>query len=575
MHRLLETLATAPDTYGYVLTGLLRYGVPALVLLLLLWCLKPLITFRKEPEIWAWLCLTDETRLPITHWENVIGRSKRSDIVIDVPTVSKSHGVLTRYDDGSWTLSNVDSADGIFVNGKKISICAIEPEDVMTIGGVDMQLAPVPPKGEKRLSQIRTKASTFPKSLRNILLLTVLQILFCLSFLLNGDPKTGTSVLVGFGGIVVMQWSLFIFYTCIRRNAFEVETLAFFLCTMGMCAVATVVPGEAVKQLIATALGLSTYLLIGWCLRDLERAKKIRYIAGCAGVAFLLITLAFGTEYYGAKNWLIIGPLSLQPSELSKVCFVFMGASTMDRLMRKGNLILFIGYCVIICGCLALMNDFGTALIFFCAFLVIAYLRSGSVGTVALAVTALVFAGVVALKIAPHAMRRFASWRHIWEDPLDAGYQQTRGLMCMASGGLFGLGAGRGWMKNLFAADSDMVFATICEEWGLITGIFLLLAILGLAMFAVRSAAVARSSFYTIGSCTAVSILLVQVILNVLGMVDMLPLTGVTFPFLSNGGSSMICSWGLLAFVKASDTRQNASFAVRLRKGREEVWVNE
>ncbi len=93
----------------------------------------------------------------------------------------------------------------------------------------------------------------------------------------------------------------------------------------------------------------------------------------------------------------------------------------MDRLMNKRNLILFIGYSAFICGCLALMNDFGTALIFFCAFLVIAFLRSGSVGTVALAIAALVFAGVVALKIAPHALRRFTSWRHIWGGPSGLG----------------------------------------------------------------------------------------------------------------------------------------------------------
>ena len=104
------------------------------------------------------------------------------------------------------------------------------------------------------------------------------------------------------------------------------------------------------------------------------------------------------------------------------------------------------------------------------------------------------------------------------------------------------------------------------HEAGMLVSIFLLLAIVGMALFTVRSAAVGRSSFYTIGGWTAASIMLVQVILNVLGTVDVLPLTGVTFPFLSNGGSSMICSWGLLAFVKAADTRQNASFAVRLRK---------
>lgn len=244
----------------------------------------------------------------------------------------------------------------------------------------------------------------------------------------------------------------------------------------------------------------------------------------------------------------------------------------MDRLMDKRNLILLIGYAVIICGCLALMNDFGTALIFFCAFLVIAYMRSGSVGTIALACTSLGFAGVLALKIAPHALQRFSTWRHIWEVPWDSGYQQTRALMCMASGGLLGLGASNGWMKNLFAADSDVVVATIAEEWGLFMLLMMILCVVALAVFAVRSASMGRSSFYIIGSCTAASILLVQVILNALGTVDVLPLTGVTFPFLSNGGSSMICSWGLLAFVKAADTRQNASFAVRLGRhgGRED-----
>jgi cell division protein FtsW (lipid II flippase) len=210
------------------------------------------------------------------------------------------------------------------------------------------------------------------------------------------------------------------------------------------------------------------------------------------------------------------------------------------------------------------MNDFGTALIFFCAFLIIAFLRSGSVGTIALACTSLGFAGVLALKIAPHAMRRFSAWRHVWEYPLSSGYQQTRSLMCIASGGFFGLGATRGWMSHMFAADSDVVIATITEEWGLVMVLIAVACILALGLFAVRSAAVGRSSFYTIGSCTAAGILLVQVMLNALGTVDVLPLTGVTFPFLSNGGSSMICAWGLLAFVKAADTRQNASFAVRI-----------
>ncbi len=552
------------ETYINVYVGILRYAAPILAAFILLRCMKPLLTFRREPEIWAWLCMADGKKIPLTHWENVIGRNKHCDIVIDFPTVSRNHGVFTRYDDGSWTITDADSSGGILVNGKKVKIRALRPDDVISIGGIEMMLVPISKRQEQRLAQLRTPGSSFFYSLCNVILLTLFQFLCCVGFLLTAKPESTQQILLGFGGIMVCQCLLFLFYVCIRRTSFEVEGIAFFLCTMGMCAIATVVPGEALKQLIAMVLGIGVFLLLGWFLRDLERAKRMRILAAIAGVGFLVVTLLFGREIYGAKNWLVIGSLSVQPSEFSKVCFVFMGASAMDRLMKKRNIIGFIAYSVLICGCLAIMNDFGTALIFFCAFLVIAYMRSGSVGTIGLAITALGFAGVMVLRIAPHALRRFATWRHIWEDPFNAGYQQTRALMCMASGGFLGLGAGQGWMKNLFAADSDMVVATVAEEWGLLMVIFMILSVVALGVFTVRSATLGRSSFYTIGASTAAAILLVQVILNALGTVDVVPLTGVTFPFVSNGGSSMIAAWGLLAFVKAGDTRQNASFAVRL-----------
>ena len=566
MEQLIETFSQAQDTYLHVYIGIVRYLLPVLVFILLLRCAKPLLTFRREPEIWAWLCLEDGKKLPITHWENVIGRSKRSDIVIDFPTVSRNHAVLTRYDDGTWTVSDAHSSTGVLLNGKKVDIDVIEPEDVINIGGINMTLQPISHKQEQRLAQLRTKGASVTASLANVFLLTVVQLVLCLGFLLSADADKLATILVGFSGIMISQWALFMFYVIIRRTSFEVEAIAFFLCTMGMTAIAAVKPGESVKQLIAMFMGLAVFLIVGWSLRNLERAQKYRYVAAIAGIGFLLITLVFGQEYYGAKNWLEIGSFSVQPSEFSKVCFVYIGASTMARIMNKRNLLMFIVYSAMVCGCLALMNDFGTALIFFIAFLVIAFMRSGSLGTITLACASLGFAGVVALKIAPHALRRFSAWRHVWEYPLTTGYQQTRSLMCIASGGMLGLGVGNGWMQNLFAADSDVVFATISEQWGILVAIMMVASILVLALFVMRSAAVGRSSFYTIGGCTAAGILVTQVILNVLGTVDVLPLTGVTFPFVSNGGSSMICAWGLLAFVKAADTRQNASFAVSMTK---------
>ncbi len=548
--------------------GFLRIAAPCFALLLLLRCCLPLLTFQREPEIWAWLNMADGTQIPITHWENVLGRSKSCDVTINFPTVSRNHAVLTRYDDGSWTVSDVGSKGGTFVNDRPVQICALRPTDRINIGGVEMMLQPITARQEVRQAQLRTKAASGWDTVTNLMLLTILQCMILMGFLLKAQREDFLSVFQGFSGIMLCQWMLYIFYCLIRRKSFETETIAFFLCTMGMAAIASVKPGETVKQLIAMLLGVVTFLGLGWSLRDLERAKKVRYFAVMAGVGFLVITLLFGREYYGAKNWLIIQGMSLQPSELSKVCFVYAGASALDRIMTKRNLILFIAYSVLICGLLALMNDFGTALIFFCAFLVIAYLRSGSMGTVALAITALGFAGVLALQIAPHALQRFSTWRHIWEDPLAGGYQQTRALMCIASGGLFGLGPEGGMLQHVFAADSDIVFATISEEWGLLMAVMTVLCIAVLGFFSVRTARVARSSFYSIGGCTAAAVLVIQTILNCLGTLDILPFTGVTFPFVSNGGTSMIGAWGLLAFVKAADTRQNASFAVRLKKNK-------
>ena len=566
LQTLLNLVQQSRETYAAVFLAVSRYLVPALGAWLLLHCARPLISFRREPEIWAWLKFTDGTQVAVTHWENVIGRAKSSDITVALSTVSRNHAVLTRYDDGSWTITDASSKTGTWVNGERVDIRAIGQGDVISIGGVDMELQPITKRQEQLQSQLRTGGSSGWSGLLGLLILTLLQAVVLTGFLLNGPEEEFGAYFLGFGAVAVCQWGLFFFYLAIRRRSFEVETLAFFLCTLGAAAIATVKPGELGKQCAAMVLGVLMFLLIGWSLRDLERAKRFRYLAVLAGVGFLVVTLLFGREYYGAKNWLVIGSLSLQPSELSKVCFVYAGASTMDRIMNKRNLILFIAYSVVICGLLALMNDFGTALIFFCAFLIIAYLRSGSMGTIALACTALGFAGVLALRIAPHALSRFATWRHIWDDPYNSGYQQTQAIMCIASGGLFGLGPGNGYLQKVFAADSDIVFATVSEEWGLLVAVQMVLAISTLGLFAIRTSRVSRSSFYCIGGCTAAGILLIQASLNCLGTVDILPFTGVTFPFLSNGGTSMIGAWGLLAFVKAADTRQNASFAVRFHK---------
>lgn len=565
MNQLLETLSqlTATVGAGDILNAFLRYLFPVLALIILGRCTRSLLLFHKEPEIWAWLAAPNGDRLPVTHWETLLGRAKNCDVVLDYPTISRSHAVLTRYDDGSWTISDVGSKGGIQVNGQTTSMEVVSFGDKISLGGVEFTLVPITKEQEVIQASVRTRAGDVIRPAFTLILLSLFQILAALNLALH-DTEAASTITTGFAVLMAMEWVYFIFMRILRRTGFEVETIAFFLCTLGLAVIASDTPAEMTKQLFCIGAGLVVFLFLCWSLRDLERAKKFRYLAAVGGIGLLLINLVFGVEQYGAKNWIYIAGMSFQPSELVKLCFIFVGASTLQRIMTKRNMFLFIAYSAMVCGCLVLMSDFGTALIFFVAFLVIAYMRSGSFATIALIVSATGFGGVLALRFKPYILNRFSAWGHVWEDALNTGYQQTRSMMCIASGGLFGLGAGRGWLKYVAASDTDLVFAFVGEEWGLLMAIFMILAVVCLAAFVAKSASVGRSSFYTIGACAAGAILLIQTMLNVFGTVDLLPLTGVTFPFVSNGGSSMIACWGLLAFIKAADTRQNASVAVRL-----------
>ena len=543
----------------------LCYLFPVLALGILIRCAVSLLTFRPEPEVWAWLTTPDGAHIPVTHWESLIGRGAGCDVQLGYPTVSRTHAVLTRYDDGSWTISDAHSKSGVFVNGRQTALSALRFGDVITMGGVNFTLIPLTKEQERIQAGTRTRAGHAVHQVPTLLLLTLFQLLTAIQLILGGcDPALE---LTAFGGLIGLEWALYLALRAVRRTGFEAETLAFFLCTMGLAVVSSSAPESLIKELLAIVAGVCVFLVVCWSLRDLERAKTVRYLAAVAGIGLLAFNLLFGVEKFGARNWIQLGGVSFQPSEFVKVCFIYVGASTLSRLMAKRNIVLFIAYSAVICACLALMKDFGTAIIFFVAFLVIAFLRSGNFATIALAIAATGFAGVLVLRFLPYARNRFEAWGHVWDYALTTGYSQTRSMMCIASGGLFGLGPGKGWLKYVAASDTDLVFAFVSEEWGLIMAVLMVACIVILACFVVRSAPAGRSCFYTIGACAAVTVMVTQTILNVFGMADFLPLTGVTFPFVSTGGSSMVCVWGLLAFIKAADTRQNASVAIRVPHG--------
>lgn len=552
--------------YSYSMTTA-KYALILLSAAILVRCIRSMLNERYEPELWGYIRRGREN-LPIYHWENTIGRSRSSDIRIDMPGISRVHAVLSRYDNGAWVLYDIFSKGGVWVNGVKVGANGVllRSGDVLNFGGTTARFIPITTEQREALEGKRTDAGHGVSPALTLVYLTLFELFLMLEHLCTDDSGHGADIALAFAGLICMEWLCYSTMRFLGRSGFEVETLAFYLSALGMSVAASSTPEDMYKQLLLTLTGVALFWLSGLWLRNLRRTSLMRIPIGILALALLAVNVATSDAVFGARNWLEFAGYSFQPSEFVKPLYIYVGASTLDKLYRTRNLYGFIGFSAACVVALAMIGDFGTALIFFVCFLVISFLRSGSIATVLLAVSGAGLAGFLAVSVKPYIAQRFATWGHVWEDIYDAGFQQTRAMSAAASGGLFGKGAGAGWLENIFAANTDMVFAMICEELGLIIGICMVLTVLVLAFFAVRSARQSRSAYHSIAACAAVSILLTQLALNVFGSLDILPFTGVTFPFVSRGGSSMLACWMMMAFIKSEDNRKNASFAVNAVK---------
>lgn len=552
------------EAFSDAYTTVARWIFVILALFIIIKSVRSLWAARGTSEIWAYLILPDGTHTPLTHWESVIGRSKSADVVVDLMTVSRNHGLIIREEAGTWRYNDLGSSGGSQINGNTVyKSTPVEAGDIISLAGAECLF--IPASLEERLDNLdeRRKNSFVSSPLSSILALTLFQLMLCVQLIVAEGVTLPLSVLVGILGLTIIMWGFWSILRMMQLRHFEIETIAFFLCTLNLAVTASSSPDEVIKQLISVFLGVC--LFFGMCLylRGLARTLWVRRILVLGSVLLLLINLVFGTLTYGSTNWVSLGGFTFQPSEFVKIAFIFIGSATLEELYQKKNLGLFMIFSLFCLGCLAVMGDFGTAAIFFVTYLVISFLRSGEFSKLFLTVGGALGAGLMILRFKPYIATRFETWGHAWEYADAGGFQQTRTMTAGASGGLLGVGSGEGWLHNVFAADTDLVFGMLSEEWGLIIAVLAVLSIFALGVFAYRSILSGRSSFYTIAACSATSLFAFQTMLNVFGSVDLFPLTGVTFPFVSNGGSSMMASWGLLAFLKAADTRQDASLAVK------------
>ena len=387
-----------------------------------------------------------------------------------------------------------------------------------------------------------------------LILVTIFQVLTgTVVITANGFNSTLFAV---YAGYLVLEWAYFVVASVFcGQNNFELEIIGFLFSGIGLTNVATVDNDYAIKQVVAIVLGLFLFIFMLVVMRRTDIVMKLRMPVAFAAVGLLVANLALAKYTNGALNWITIGGMSIQPSEFVKLAFIFVGAASLDKLQSARSLTKYLIFSFGCVGALFLMKDFGTALIFFFTFIVIAFMRSGDVRTIALVCVAALLGAIMIIYFKPHVAARFKAYGHIWELINDEGMQQTRTLIYSASGGLFGLGIGKGELRNVVFASTDLAFGMICEEWGMIVGLTIVITYAFVLLYAIKVARNTRSAFYAITACAAAGLLLFQTSLNIFGVTDILPFTGVTLPFISRGGSSVISSWGMLALIKSADIR--------------------
>lgn len=560
---------TNPIFAKFITTGL-RWVFVILAIYILMKAILSLLSTRVTPEVWGYLLVEDGPSMPITHWENIIGRSSSVDLRIDLTTISNTQALLIRRKDGKWMFKDLNSKNGTVINGVQLiprKKYIINPGDEIIMGNAKCTLASISVEEAKNNENMRSldKKPVSPWPL--MIAITAFQFFTVIQLIIGMGTNITPGALLSVPLLSITMWVYVITFRAMGSKGFEMELIAFFMSTIGLAVTASSFPAQTMKQFIAMLMGILLFIFMCIFMRDLKRTEKIKPTLVVLTIGLLGFNLVFGTTKYGAANWVNIGGISIQPSELVKLAFICIGAATLEELFNKKNLYGFMLYSLFCLGCLAVMGDFGTALIFFVTYLVISFLRSGDFSRLVLTLGAAGIMGIMILRFKPYILSRFKAWGHVWEAAYinGMGFQQTRTMSYAAGGGLLGLGAGNGSLKTVAASNTDLVFGFVTEEWGLIIAILLVLCIITLSLFAVNSIVAGRSTFYTIGACGAATMLIFQTMLNIFGAVDLFPLTGVTFPFISTGGTSVMCSWAMLAYFKAADMRKDASLAIKRR----------
>lgn len=355
--------------------------------------------------------------------------------------------------------------------------------------------------------------------------------------------------LIVFVLILVTLWLLRLWK---RNQEIILWQLMFFIMDIGYIMLERLDHTLATKQVMAYILGVLIALIFPSIFSILIKPKN-RFIYLGILVMTMFLPFVAGNRVNGSVNWVNIGGFSFQPSEIGKVALVLFLAATLSdgEKVKKGYKgLIFPGVVVVVTlGCLVLQKDLGAALLYYLTFLMMLLMARESAR---LPVLGLLAGGVGATGgyfLFSHVRVRVQAWLNPWKDISDGGYQVVQGLFAMGTWGWLGSGLTRGTPGKIPFATSDYIFPAICEEFGNIVGVCLLFAYLGIILLCIRVAFRYSHAFYRLVIVGISSLFAIQTFIILGGVLKIIPLTGITTPFLSAGGSSIIVSMGMIGLI--------------------------
>lgn len=354
----------------------------------------------------------------------------------------------------------------------------------------------------------------------------------------------------GIGAALLLILTYSIFSRLFRHIDRLTLVICFFLVSIGLVLLARLNMEVALKQLLWLAIGIGLMFVAIVVVKTAKDFGGFNYLFMIASLSLLAFAYLFGDAVGGARNWVRIGSFSFQPSEISKVLFVVVAAYFFARKRHKFASImyaLYVGACIIL---LVLSNDLGAVMLYAGTFLIVFFAGTGRTGLTLIGIGAAGAGAVASYYVLPHVRTRVMIWRDPWAYYQNQGYQIVQGLMAIAAGGAFGSGLGLGYPEAIPVNTSDYIFAVICEEFGIIFGIVVILLYL---VFIIRGMIIARnatSRFDALLVFGATCMLSLQSFIIIAGVIKLIPLTGITLPFISAGGSSLIACLALVGIIE-------------------------